>query len=68
MLKKYGIVGYKSTWYRFDFPLSNFLKLKHYISFKKNCPTRETVEGGYKEITTSDLEQEIKMLTLLLNE
>ncbi|WP_421381730.1 hypothetical protein ACOJQI_20885 [Bacillus salacetis] len=31
LIKKHGIIGYKETWAQHEFPLSSFLRLKHYL-------------------------------------
>jgi len=53
LLKKHGLVGYKETWYNYEFPISSFLKLKHYIKTKK----KYSIEGF--EVMGSEVEKSI---------
>ena len=62
MLSKHGIVGYKETWSGSDFPISGYLKLKHYIDGNKKYSIK-TLNGD--EGKTSDLSIEISTLTFL---
>jgi len=62
LLSKHGIVGYKETWYGCDFPISGYLKLKHYIDGNKKYPIK-TLNGNKSK--TSDLSNEISILTSL---
>ena len=64
LLSKHGIVGYKETWSGRDFPISGYLKLKHYIDDgNKKYPIKTL--NGYE---TSDLSNEISMLTFLASQ
>ncbi len=38
LLLEYGIVGYKEMWVQYEFPLSNFLKLKYYLEHHTEFP------------------------------
>jgi len=60
MLSKHGIVGYKETWSGHDFPISGYLKLKHYIDGNNKYPIKTL--DGYE---TSDLSNEISTLASL---
>lgn len=45
LIKKHGLVGYHETWAgKEDFPITNFLKLKHFVKTQKvlEMPTLET--------------------------
>jgi len=63
LLKKCGIVGYKSTWYHYDFPISGYLKLKYYYLHRKEFPQEKIKEDGYIEYSKSNLSEELAMLT-----
>ncbi|GIO10189.1 hypothetical protein J31TS6_62170 [Brevibacillus reuszeri] len=62
LLMKCGIVGYKSTWYHYDFPISSYLKLKYFYLHGKEFPEENTTEDGYIEYRKSNLIQELAML------
>lgn len=64
ILSKHGLVGYKETWSGRDFPISGYLKLKHFINdANKNYPIKTL--NGYE---SSDLRNEISMLTSLTSQ
>jgi len=62
LLSKHGIVGYKETWSGRDFPISGYLKLKHYIDGNKKYPIKTINENAGKK---SELSHEISTLTSL---
>ncbi|WP_407270278.1 hypothetical protein [Radiobacillus sp. PE A8.2] len=61
LIKRQGVIGYREQWGSFDFPLSSFLKLKHYILSKQTYP----VEGSPRKELRSNL---ITDLDLFLKE
>jgi hypothetical protein len=63
LIKKYGIVGYRETWYEHDFPLSTFLKLKQYIVNSIKYPT-QMVEVLGNELEKTDLQNDINLLMM----
>ncbi|MDP4107136.1 MAG: hypothetical protein Q8935_19550 [Bacillota bacterium] len=65
LLTKHGIVGYPETWAAHDFPLSTYLKLKHFLNLKTQfeveyIPGEQKGYGGYHK---SDLNFELSLLT-----
>ncbi|MDM5153582.1 hypothetical protein QUF88_06980 [Bacillus sp. DX1.1] len=63
LIKKYGIVGYRKTWYEHDFPLSTFLKLKHYIVNSKRYTT-QLVEVYGDGLEKTDLQNDLDLLMM----
>lgn len=63
LIKKYGIVGYRETWYEHDFPLSTFLKLKHYILNLNKYPIIMIDYLG-DELAKTDLQNDIQLLMM----
>jgi hypothetical protein len=68
LLKKHGLVGYHETWAgKADFPISNFLKLKHFIKTKKalEIMSVETLnpEDKYNRTEVTIINDELKLLT-----
>ena len=61
LIKRHGIIGYREEWDEFDFPLSTFLKLKHYIIHKHKYPVKEA-EGEFDIETRSDLAYDLELL------
>ncbi|MBA9029458.1 hypothetical protein [Peribacillus huizhouensis] len=64
LLTKHGIVGYRETWEMHDFPLSSYLKLKHFLNgdtqFQvKYIPGEQKGYGGYHK---SDLNFELSLI------
>ncbi|WP_232700084.1 hypothetical protein [Brevibacillus daliensis] len=66
ILKKCGIVGYKDTWYNYDFPISGYLKLKYYYLHRKEFPKEKIKEDGCIEYSKSNLRDEIAILMDIL--
>ncbi|WP_139488753.1 hypothetical protein [Brevibacillus dissolubilis] len=66
LLKNHGLVGYRDTWYRQDFPLTAYLKLKHFWQTKEAFEVREVTEEGHKEVCKSSLAAELETLQKLL--
>lgn len=66
LIKRHGIIGYREQWYDFDFPLSAFLKLKHYIINKQKYPIKEVI-GEFDEETRSNLEYDFELLLKEIN-
>jgi hypothetical protein len=62
LLKKHGFVGYKNTWYRQDFPISSFLKLKYYLNHQEAYPTLKELNDVEIELEKSDLAQEAQLI------
>jgi hypothetical protein len=65
LLTNHGIVGYHETWAAHDFPLSSYLKLKHFLNVKKPFEMEyilgeQKVYGGYYK---SDLNFELSLIT-----
>ncbi len=68
LLKKHGFVGYYETWAsNINFPLTDFIKLKHYIKTKAAMetepikPKNSVCAGNWTQATS--LEYELKFLT-----
>ncbi|EPD53789.1 hypothetical protein HMPREF1210_00612 [Paenisporosarcina sp. HGH0030] len=61
LIKRHGIIGYREQWYDFDFPLSTFLKLKHYTINKQKYPVKK-VSGELDEETRSNLKYDSELL------
>ena len=61
LIKRHGIIGYREEWDEFDFPLSTFLKLKHYIIHKQKYPIKEA-QGEFDIETRSDLGYDLGLL------
>lgn len=61
LIKKHGIIGYRGAWYNADFPLTTFLKLKHYIIHKQKYPIQE-VQGEFDPQARSNLRDELELL------
>lgn len=66
VLKTHGIVGYKQTWVLHEFPISDYLRLKDFLCSKKKA-YNEVLIDGWREVYTSNLEEELKVLSSLLN-
>ncbi len=49
LLVKHGLMGYRDTWYNYHFPLTYYLKFKHYLTESKYFTIEEKIEDGYKE-------------------
>jgi len=64
LIKKYGIVGYRETWYEHDFPLSTFLKLKHYILNLNRYPIIMIESYLGDELEKTDLQNDIQLLMM----
>ena len=65
LLTNHGIVGYRETWAAHDFPLSSYLKLKHFLNDKRQFEMEymlgeQKVYGGYYK---SDLNFELSLIT-----
>lgn len=43
LLLYHGIVGYKESWINHEFPLSNYLKLKHYLGSNKQMEVENII-------------------------
>lgn len=68
IILKHGFVGYRQTWYtRQDFPISGYLRLKHYLQKGTKYPTEEAKEDGYIEYERSSLKDELRALQSLLD-
>lgn len=61
LIKKHGIIGYREAWYNADFPLTTFLKLKHYIIHKQKYPIQE-VQGEFDPQARSNLKDDLELL------
>lgn len=61
LIKKHGIIGYREEWYDADFPLTTFLKLKHYIIYKQKYPIQE-VQGEFDPQARSNLKDDLELL------
>lgn len=66
LIKRHGIIGYREEWYDFDFPLTTFLKLKHYIIHKQKYPIQE-VQGEFDKETRSNLKYDLELLLQEIN-
>ena len=65
LLTKHGIVGYRETWTAHDFPLSSYLKLKHFLNVNRQFEM-EYIPGeqkGYRGYYKSDLNFELSLIT-----
>ncbi|MED4452102.1 hypothetical protein [Metabacillus fastidiosus] len=61
LIRKHGIIGYREQWSDSEFPLSTFLKLKHYIINNKKYPVKEVI-GEFDKETRSDLKYDLELL------
>ena len=61
LIKRHGLIGYREEWDEFDFPLSTFLKLKHYIIYKQKYPVIEA-QGEFDIETRSELAYDLGLL------
>jgi hypothetical protein len=66
LIKRHGIIGYREDWNEHDFPLTTFLKLKHYIIHKQKYPIQEVQEEFDKE-TRSNLKYDLDLLLQEIN-
>jgi hypothetical protein len=66
LIKRHGIIGYREEWHDFDFSLSTFLKLKHYIMEKQKYPVKQEM-GEFDEETRSNLNFDLKLLLQEIN-
>ncbi|MBP3950238.1 hypothetical protein [Bacillus suaedae] len=61
LIKRHGIIGYREEWDGFDFPLTAYLKLKHYIIHKQKYPIKEA-QGEFDIETRSNLKYDLELL------
>ncbi|MFV8828514.1 hypothetical protein [Alkalihalobacterium sp. APHAB7] len=61
LIKRQGIVGYRTDWDDCDFTLSTFLRLKHSIVSQEKYPVEE-VTGDVDLETRSNLKYELELL------
>ena len=66
LIKRQGIIGYREEWYDFHFPLTTFLKLKHYIIHKQKYPIQD-VKGEFDIETRSNLKFDLELLLQEIN-
>ena len=64
ILKQYGLVGYRETWYEHDFPISSYLKLKYYLITGKKFQVEHIERYPYNEYSRSELEKELILLDI----
>ena len=66
ILLEHGIIGYKETWVEHDFPLVDFLWLKHFLL--NSSPVELKIlygENGHREVVASNAKDELKLLDVL---
>lgn len=61
IIKSYGFVGYRETWYNHDFPISAYLKLKNYLMTDKYIQVEHIERYTGNEYLRSDLNKELMM-------
>ncbi len=66
LVKKYGLVGYRENWYRGDFPIGRYLKLKNYVLSGQTINYELINEGEHNEYRKTSLRTEMNILTELL--
>lgn len=66
LLKIHGIVGYKQTWILYEFPLSDYLRLKDFLCSRQMTYNKVFIDG-WREVYTSNLKEELEVLSSLLN-
>lgn len=62
ILKKYGLVGYRETWYEHDFPISAYLKVKNFLVTGQNFQVEHIERYPNNEYSKSELERELMLL------
>jgi hypothetical protein len=68
ILKQYGFVGYRETWYEHDFPISSYLKLKNYLITGKDFQVEHIERYPGNEYSRSELEKELILLDISDND
>ncbi|MDR3598074.1 hypothetical protein [Clostridium sp.] len=64
IIKNYGFVGYRETWYNHDFPISAYLKLKNYLITKKRFNVEHIERYPGNEYSRSELHDELKLFNI----
>ena len=62
ILKEYGLVGYRKTWYSHDFPISTYLKLKNYLMDGRGFQVEHIERYPGNEYSKSELQKELALL------
>lgn len=68
VISKYGLIGYRENWYRGDFPIGRYLKLKHYCLHESPISIDVINEKEWNEYRKTSLDYELEMLKSLIKE
>lgn len=65
LLTKHGIAGYKESWLNHEFPLSSFLRLKHFLHLNQQLKVEFIPEElkGYGGFYKSNLTEELSLIS-----
>lgn len=64
LLKTHGFIGYRKQWYAQDFPISSYLRLKHYLLNNRDFPSNTVDTDEWIEKIETSLLDEWKLIEI----
>lgn len=62
IIRKHGIVGYRKQWNAQDFPLSSYIKLKHYLKTNNRFPIDVLNKDEWIESISTNINDEVEVI------